>query len=393
MKEFKVEKFLGINNVDPAEKCNPGELQVAKNVNITATGEVMTRDGSARVFAGSPHSPFAEGQIALFREGTELSRFLPDYSTRVIRDDILGDLRMHYLALNQRIYYSDEVNSGVTDGESSRSWGIQVPNSPLLSETAGNLLPGRYIAAVTHVRDDGEESGASAAVSINVNQGGIRFSSLPVSADPTVRYTVIYLTTSGGEVLYQAMVLENGDTEATYAGSGIEFKTVLSTQFLSPPPPGHMLQYFNGRIYIAAGPVVWYTEPYAYGLINLATNFMIFDSRVTVFAPVTDGIWVATQKKTQYLAGKDPVEGFKPLDKADHGALEGSQQLTTDIGRGGEDVRLWVWAAEDGICYGGEQGLFRNLTESKYTIPGTPARSASIINEKDEGSFFVVSLI
>lgn len=132
MPEFKIEKFMGINNVDPAEKCKPGEFQKAINADITATGEAMLREGYTRVYVGTPHSPYGSETLSLFREGNDLKRF-NGTGASVIRSGILGDRKMHYLELNGEIYYSDEVISGVTDGIADRPWGIAVPPPPLLS--------------------------------------------------------------------------------------------------------------------------------------------------------------------------------------------------------------------------------------------------------------------
>lgn len=398
---YKMSGFMGKNNVTPTEKCKPNEFQTMTNVDITDTGQIVKRQGDNLLYSGSVHSLFANGingnaTCMLFREGTALKSF--DTSTNgatTLRSGITRTNWMRYLALNNLVYYTDEFITGITDGTTSRSWGLEVPpNQLVLTQTTGLLPTGRYLCSLTYVRNDGQESGAPLAswIDITSDNAGIAISNIPTSSDTTVSYVYIYLSTRNGEVLYKAVSVNNGTTTATYAGHTQEFSQKLTTLQLGPPPAGHIVQYYNGRIYIAKDSAVWYTQPYNYELVDLAHGFLFFPNRVTLFAPVMGGIWVSYKDgKTFFLEGSDPEKGFVTNWKKDSSVHEGSQQ-PTEVTIRGEVMRGWIWTADDGIYLGLDGGHLINKTENRYE-PGSATIAVSFNKKTRDGSNQYVSVL
>ena len=389
--EIKIEKFLGINDVDPPQKCKPGELQLAINCEVDDVGRIRRRDGFSSVFAGTPHSLWSDGMICLFREGTNLRSLNTLWSPTTIRTGILGTNRMNYFTLNGRVYYSDEIITGIYDGTTDRTWGLELPPTPVLSATSGNLQEGNYHCLFTFVRDDGQESGTSPSSSIDVGANGGITVTLPTSPDPTVEYVYVYLTTCNGETFYLAKILANGTASVTYAGDTSEFSLKCPTMHLSPAPAGHLIQFYRGRIYVAADNILWYSIPFGYELFDIANNHIQLDSRITILTPVHDGIWVGTQTKVAFLSGQDGPQ-LQYIEKLNCGASEGTQQKIQDTNKEGQDLWAWIFATDDGVVIGTDGGLFKNLTETKYDNP-TAIKGTSLLREENDRSIFIVSLI
>jgi len=383
--------FMGINNVIPAEKCKPAELQTAINADINDAMQAIRRQGHDKVYSGTDvHSVFANGvngnaSFMLFKEGSTLKKLNSDFTATTLRSGISRTKWMNYLALNNLVYYSDEIITGITDGVMSRSWGLEIPAYPTLAQTTGALPSGRYLCAITYVRSDKQEGGASKPIYIDVSSNsGITVSSIPVSSDTDVSFVNIYLSTRNGEVLYLAKTVANGITSTSYAGNTTEFKIQLATLYVGPPKPGHIIQYHGGRIYVVSGSAAWYTLPYNYELMDLAHGHLSFPDRITLFAPVDGGIWVSYLKgKTFFLEGTDPEKGFVTHWKTDHPAYEGSQKLD-EITFRGEVTKVWRWMADDGIYEAIDGSLF-NKTEDRY-IPVSADLAVSFLKKTEDGS-------
>ena len=382
--------WAGINNIDPPEKCKPGELQTASNVDIDDNRRILRREGYLRVYTGNVHSLWGNKEFALFREGTALKRLDSGLTTATtLRTGLIGNDRMAYLEIMGRVYYSDGIVTGIVDslGAVNRTWGIEVPGHPILVESAGAMPEGRYFCTLTYVRDDGQESGALTSVAIDITMGGITVNNIPISSDPTVDWVNVYISTVNGEVLYLALVLPNGTTSGYYGGTTQEFNLPLRTMHLDPPPAGQNLQYYNGRIYIANDNVLWWTEPSGYEHINLAHNSIILDSRITLLAPVDDGIWIGTEREIDFIPGKDPQE-FRRIQRSQYGAIEGTQTKLDDIGEKGDKINGWIWAARDGICLGMPQGAIKNISQARYVYTETK-KGAALAREGDFNQYIV----
>lgn len=378
MQSLKISKFLGKNNVTPPERCKSEEFQVASNVDINDSGQTRMRQGGSKIYSGDIHSLFANGvngnaTYRLFREGTALKKLNSDLTTSVLRDDLIRTNWMKYFALNDLIYYSDEIVTGITNGTTSRSWGLEVPPNQLtLTATTGLLPSGRYLCSLTYVRNDGQESGAPRPIYIDLetNNSGIIVSNIPTSIDSTVIYVNLYLSTRNGEVLYLMATVPNGAHPYPYHGDTKEFKRQLTTIYMGPPQAGQMIQYYNGRIYLIKDNAAWYTLPYNYELMDLAHGFIQFPDRITLFAPVDGGIWVSYKNgKTGFLEGKDPDTGFITHWKTENPAHENSQK-EDQVTFKGQVFRCWYWTAQDGIYMGLglENGILVNRTEDRYTL-------------------------
>lgn len=163
----------------------------------------------------------------------------------------------------------------------------------------------------------------------------------------------------------------------------------------SDPPIGTDVEYFDGRMWIAEGDTAWYSESYGFNLFNLTEGYFKFDSKLRMIRAVRDGIYFSTEGSTWFFRGRGNPKDFVKVkvtdypvvqytDKAFHGKIVFplGENMYIDI-KSGELSGIWM--AEKGICYGGYDGTFRNLTEDKLVLPKAITGSGLVYNGKYVG--------
>jgi hypothetical protein len=391
-----ISDLLGLNNVLPPEQFLIKEnfktvgyyLSKAKNIDIDNGRKPRRRLGQQVSLSGSNcHSLWSDGKICLFREGSDLKRLSDSLlSSTTLRTGITGSLSMAYLPLDGKVYYSDGNISGVIENGVSRSWGLSVPPSPVLSLIPGNLPSGLYQVCVTYVRNDGQESGASESsiLELTNSTSGIRISGIISSSDPSVLKINVYVTRRDSEIFYRAYTLVNGTQSVDYITEGGLSAIKLKSQFLSPPPAGQILEYYKGRIYIGSFDALWYTEPFRYELCDMSTNFIQFESDMSLVGAVEDGMYFGTDNEIIFAGGDQP-KSFKLEQKADYGAIFGTMQKIQrpDVGRNEVMSTLLMFASTKGICIASKGGDLQN--QSRDTFLYEPAYSGASLVRRTRG--------
>jgi hypothetical protein len=367
---FAFEQFRGLRNTVGAESFEAGDLEAALNVDITDALRVRRRKGyGATAITTSHHSLWSNGVIALAVSGSTLVEILPDLTSRVVRTGLTVGLRMHYASIGTRVFYSNNVETGVFEDGVSRSWGVQWPTRlPLASVIGGSLPAGLYQYVLTYLREDGQESGVGLAGVIELTGiSGIRFYDIPVSPDAGVSFKRLYVSPVNGDALFALMTLPNSAVEATYT---IERTGALplGTQFLSPALPGTDLAEFAGYILMARGNVLYRSEPFAPELFDLRKG-LPFAGRITLVAPVDDGVYLGTESEVIWLSGRKPAE-WLGVQRLNYGVIPGTlaQGLAEDIAEGQQGPAA-LFATTNGICAGLNGGSVLNLTGDRFNYP------------------------
>jgi hypothetical protein len=164
------------------------------------------------------------------------------------------------------------------------------------------LDTGVYQVNFTWVYSDGRESGCARSSIISVaNNSGISLN-IP-SAPDGVLYARIYCSTSNGNTLYF-----HGMTppSSTYLIDDA-FALVDPLRFfnIDKAPLGSIVRYYRGRMYIASGNILWYSEPFQYEQFRLDSNYFEFPEEIREVMPVEDGIWIGSDR-LYYLSGEEP---------------------------------------------------------------------------------------
>jgi len=376
-------KFTGVNNVLPPERLPHQALRGAVNVDIDQTGRPRRRKGFTSVQTGvNVRSLWSNGTTMLYAEGNELK----DFGTgATIRSDLQVDSRVSYAEVAAQVFYTDgKINGIYALGGINRPWGIPVPPPPVVSSSSGAYPAGDYQFVITHVDAFGRESGASLVAKKTTTQASFFRVSWPASS-----YTTrVYLST--GSVFYQ--VVDVLPSVSSVNLSGVTGTAPLRTQFLNPAPVGQLVDYHYGRLYVASGSNLWYSEPGSLEHFRLATNFLSFESDITLVGSALNGLFVCAGK-TYWLAGTDP-SSMTRIEKASYPAILGTMvRAPSDlIGPGGEGFgEALFWASTQGICLGAQDGLFRNLTERSLSY--APGDVGAGLFRREEGMNQYVGLI
>lgn len=390
-------EFSGLRNDIPTHRFDATDLAIADNVVIDKSHRIFRRRGATKRVPGAAHSLWSSEDRAFYVAGTSLMELKNDMTTAALATNLSG-ARTSFCQPSDTLYFTDGATTKAMPGAGTalRTWGMQQPPLPLATVVAGDLDPGRYGITATYIRNDGQESGALAGEFFDVSAGHSLMLTPIASLDPGVVATRVYVTAVNGEVFM--CVSENASASFTLTRAMIDAMVEpLATQFLGPPPPGQMIAYYKGHMFVAAGDVLYPSEPYSYELFDLR-KFIQLDGEITLLAPLEDrsggdstGFFVGTSASCGILAGGGP-DVFQYIPKADFGAVAGAAtfvdgNLYADGAIGSRMLPMWL--STRGICVGMPGLEVLNLTRSGYGFP-VGARGAALF-VPEENRFIAVS--
>ncbi len=139
-----------------------------------------------------------------------------------------------------------------------------------------------------------------------------------------------------------------------------EFKTTMK--------PGHLIEFYNSRLYVAWNSVLWISDPAFFTRIDMRHGFKMFKGRITMLKAVSNGLYVSTPDTAYWMGGLDPGEATL-LKIAGTGAIEGSA-ITVDSEdlTGGGIGSIVMWTSVDGVWSGGPGGTVKNKTWDAYSL-------------------------
>lgn len=398
MKDVTITKWLGLKNTTSPDRFKRGEMLIGQNVDIDNTEMGISRLGFTSINGAASHSLWSDGSICLVVQNAVLKRFNEDTSLTTLKALRSNAFTSYVSPGNGTVYYSNGVDQGRIAAGAALSWGVPQPRSQPTPSVVGGALPtGRYLFALTFLRKDGHEGGTRMAGVVDIpaysgagpnsaSGAGINFSNIEVSTNPEITGKILYLSTPNGEVLYQAAVIPNGVTSYVYDRNTLDLTVPLRNLEAGPPPPGTILEYYNGVMYVCSGGVAYYSDPYGLELFRIADQFLQFPGRLTLFASVNDGIYVGTDQKTFFLTGDRP-DKMESKEIFGCGAIEGTSYNTdasyfTKREQGeefGDDPHpVVIWTSSRGIHAGYDGGVVKNLTEEMYSFPAAQ-RGAGIL--------------
>lgn len=369
---LKYPKFLGLRTTDDATEIGFTGFTKAENVDISRKLKVSRRKGGVQVYSGSVDSAYIEENTMLFTDGVNLREMNKDFTATLIRSDLTAGGNLVGYRFGETVFYSNGYETGVYSArEGNRTLGLTRPSPVFLSETeGGDLSEGQYMAAAVFVAEDGQESGASQTSRITVSENaGITFL-VPVSADSTVKSVALYLSTKDGTELYFAGTVNNGTATFNFNGSADTLYEPIRTMDMQPPPAFSDVEYFASRMLYAVGDLLVYSIPFGYGLVDMRYNFVPCTAKITMIAPVTNGVYIGTETQTLFLSGRQ-IEDANLTVIADYGVVPGTKKYVSAGVIGGiesEDI-VPVWVSHKGICVGLSDGGVKNLTQKTVDLP------------------------
>lgn len=371
-----LQKFTGLNNVLPVQELAATDLSAASNVDLDLAGRVRRRDGHTAASVVDHRNVFeARGGFTLATRGAGGDLVNVDSNT-VLHAGLGHTPRVWYSPLpDGRTRYSNGVSQGVINaaGTARAVWGVPLPNLAGVAavDTAGQLRPGKYQWALSHVRlADGIEGGPEYAVgAVDVVAGGLSFTGIPV---PAGYRTNVYITSSYGGERYLAGSTVNGLFAFTGPNEALQLRCL--TDFMLPAPAGRLVAFWRGRDLVAVGSALFASRPHSWELFDLRRDFKPFSAPITLVQPVDGGIWVGTEQELTFLSGS------KWDDLARVVKVTGPVVLGSGVSVPGEQIRngdgraqgdCMVCIADGWLVAGTPDGGLIPLTTGRYRTAAT----------------------
>lgn len=386
----------GMDNRRPdfSLRTDKGYLQRdAVNIDLTASGSIKRRRGYTLKLAGvESRSIWSDDNAAFYVEGTTL------YSLSAVAGALTAVAVTTGLTPGQPVSYWTAPEGGTywTDGRRlERVAGVTsiplIPPPPLslpvVVPTSGFLPVGTYLFAFCTVDSVGRESALSHPASYKLGVTGGPNGGAIMSCGPLPSGAVavnVYMTSVGGEVLYlAARMLANSLLTIVNPPTGGQSQTIG----LQPMPAGQIVRTFGGRLLVASGSSLFYSEPFMPGLYNPTSGFIQFPETVTVAevmtgpSPSDNGIFLAADQ-TYWLDATFPDCALRAV--LPYGAIAGS-----NVSR--PDIALVNWMSVRGLVEGNSGGVVKNLQEEHVAISPS-ATAASLLRDTNGTRQAVVSL-
>lgn len=385
----------GLDNLHREDSLKLGSLRAAVNIDLDANGRPARRRGQQRVITGGVHSATAcFGALIAVVDGFLRAYSTDTYAVQATIQSGLSDRRLSYAHTPHRSFWSDGVLLRAFDSAfvDTAPW----PAEPGWAQSAtvveqGGLFAGTYQVAITQVDAYGRESGAGRAELVEGvgTNGGILLEDLPSPAGAVSLR--VYATDANGDVL--RLVGETPPGSPQYLVVWAPRGQVLepNIQWLSPMPAGQAMCFHTGRLWVASGRTLYFSEPMRYGAM-LPDNRITFAEDIALLAPTGTGpdagLYVAAGKRTLYLAGTDPRNAPLTAARAT-GAVPGTafSVHTSAFSAAYETLpqtMAVVWVSTDGVfCLGLPGGSVLPMTEKRVVLPRDAESGALMV--RDEG--------
>ena len=384
MEPTAIPTFLGMNTLLPAEKLirrDDAFVRNAVNVDVTDAGTLKRREGAEKILIGADcHSFWSHGADHFMVDGDTLYRLREGVSgvEKIAVTTVTPRLQMSYTHDGKSVRASNGVESFRIDGNVASPWNVPQPFSiPFISRAPGGSLPaGTMRFCVSYVDAAGEEGPTTVPISIEVGEGDVvMVNAIPHEAGYT---TVLYATQPNDTVFFKA-------AEPSGPSYVIALKPAEGARpaglLMAPLPGGHIVRFLNGRMLVAAGNMLYYSEPYQLGLYEPTKGYIQFPEPITMVEPCQNGFYLSADQ-TYWIPGD--VAQAELLPVLPYRAVLGTSGPVPNTNS------VW-WMSERGTILGTQDGQVQNLQEKNVAVD--PALvGASLFREQDGMKQMVSSL-
>jgi hypothetical protein len=395
---------LGMDNVAMETALSPKAMRDIVNFDVSNTGILECRAGARRLTTKDKcHSLWSprSKNFGLFVDDLSLKKLTPIVGGALSTSTVLADLQtndpLKYYEYAGDVYFTNGKDLGVVTSSGAHRLGVAPALfPPTLDSVTGGLPPGKYACAFSYITSTGEESALSPAAFWDVADGGVLVN-LPWEFPDRASAVRVYATLTNGDLLYMYQEVPIG-TQSVRVQQLPDGK-LTSTQFLSQMVGGSDVSVYNGRVYVSRGDVLWASDPFNFGLVDMGSGFVSFGAEILFHEPVVDGIYVGTAAGVFFLAGGGPKDFKQSLVTTapvmnDSISLPGAfmAELNTE-GRPdpniGADVAVWLGA--HGFIIGYPSGAVKEV-QSQHIALGEQG-SGSLAAVAANGIRRVVSLV
>jgi hypothetical protein len=385
---MKTAKFslpvLGVDLLANEYSIPPGRVRAASNVDFRRDGSFYRRDGYELAVPGAGFHGLKATSRGCFvaRSGYLYALDTDTYAPSMVSP--LGsnapvDITEH----NGDVYFISRTAFVwlPSDSNDFRDVGVRWPATlPAMESTAeGALVPGDYAVAISRVDDRGEESNTAFLGTLR-SEGGIRLTGLTADFLGSIR---VYLTAPGGDVLYLSE--EFGGTFTSFLVTRPPDGATRTSQHLKPMPRGDFVRGHAGRLYVAVGDTLYFSDVLRPRLYDPRHNYIKFTGRIRFVESVVGGLYVGDDRGAWFLPGNDPTEmamrranPSRPVARSS--LLIEASNLPKEFSQVDQDVAVWL--AEDGYMLGRPDGNVASLTPDRIRVAAElEGRSVYVVRE------------
>lgn len=154
----------------------------------------------------------------------------------------------------------------------------------------------------------------------------------------------------------------------------------IGDQVLVPMPAGQHIAHHAGRLLVAVGSAVIYSEPFQPHLRDEAKGFELFPAPITCLAAVEGGVFVVADK-TYFIAGGFPAQAVRAV--LDYGSPDQQPGYREDGGA--------HWMSSKGVVSVTSSGEISSLQESRVAMSADGA-AATLYREADGMETIIAAL-
>jgi hypothetical protein len=156
---------------------------------------------------------------------------------------------------------------------------------------------------------------------------------------------------------------------------------VVNEQVLAPMPAGQCIAYHAGRLLVAVGSVLVYSEPFSPNVRDVAAGYEMFPAPITCIAAVEGGVFVMADQ-TYFIPDGFPAKEVRAV--LAYGAPEQQAGYRQDGGA--------HWMGTEGVVSCSKRGELQNLQEEHIALSVTGA-AATLWREADGQQSIVAALM
>jgi len=217
------------------------------------------------------------------------------------------------------------------------------------------------------------------------------FTVLPSSAltDPVRSFVVVggtpIDTVTGDIVTDNRYTILNGQFVGADMSGVPNSPTSVETdddRYLTRLPGGRFIEAWQGRLLVARGTSLLYSEPMLYGAYDPMRNFVQFPQQITWLAALPNAVFVGTKSLVYSLVGTKPMDWvMKVVDGPSWVGAGGVVKSLQALAVQGTAERLACWFTSRGFVFGYPNGDIKAPQEE--TITGLPVDSGRLLEYND----------
>lgn len=393
--------WLGVDNVHlpthkvfqfPSKDGGLSALVAAVDVDLLDDGWVKSREGATTVLSATTAKYLgSKGGLLLLQDGEVLYKVVGTTPTSLITG-LTGQVVAHEFPVGgAQVLVTDGVTSRRIISGTVTGWGLQVPTTPTITRTSGDLPPGSYLIT-TSLRtgsltsQSAQEGGAQPLIRYTLTTTGGLSITQPVT-DPFATHVTFYVSRCDAPVPFRI------SAQAVSAGSAtltVPINTMLGSSDLPPvtldwgPPPAGIthLGSWQGFLLASVGSYLYRAWP---GQPNLWWPIpIVFGSTITSIVGLVDGFYVGTSAGLFWVKG-DPEPSNWGLNRVDSAAIlpEGAVVPGHAIPSLEANTPVALFVAKDGVIAALPGGAAKRLTYSRYHFTtATGARIAYCVDKR-----------